>query len=115
MGRWMRTDFDAFWDDYPRKIGRLAAEKSYVKARIRASASDILAGLARSKRHWTDPKYIPYPATWLNQGRWMDEYEPQRPTSAPWTCPHLEICSHRAMCESKNIIGPEKYPMRQAS
>lgn len=31
----------------------------------------------------------------------------------PWSCPHLEQCSHRQMCEYKLILGPERYPVRQ--
>ncbi len=74
------TDFDAFWIAFPRKIGKLAAMKSYDRAKKIASAAIILAGVAR----YADlkPEYADYchPATWLNQGRWMDEPDsvPQR-------------------------------------
>ncbi len=72
------TDFDAFWCRYPRRIGKLAALKAYVKARKLASSEDILQGVDRYLEH--KPVYADYchPATWLNQGRWMDEHEERR-------------------------------------
>lgn len=33
----------------------------------------IMDGLRKWKRAWDDPKYIPYPATWLNNHRWEAE------------------------------------------
>jgi hypothetical protein len=35
----------------------------------------ILAGLERAKLGWrdTEPEFVPHPATWLNQERWLDE------------------------------------------
>ena len=35
-------------------------------------------------------------------------------SSAPWSCPHVDRCAHRAMCESKTLIGPSKYPVKKA-
>lgn len=68
------TDFDVFWQRYPRRIGRIAAQKAYVKARKTATADDIIAGVDRYIAH--KPQYADFchPTTWLNQGRWMDEY-----------------------------------------
>jgi hypothetical protein len=34
------------------------------------------------------------------------------PSHAPWECPHVESCSHRAMCDHK-LNMPAKYPVRQ--
>jgi len=35
----------------------------------------------KRSRQWveSDGKYIPHPATWLNQGRWDDEVDPRPP------------------------------------
>lgn len=68
------TDFESFWASFPRRVGKLAAQKAYAKARRSASASDILAGVRRYVAH--KPHYADFchPTTWLNQGRWMDEY-----------------------------------------
>lgn len=80
------SEFDAFWSAYPRKVGKLAAMNAYVKARRLASAAEILAGVENYKRHLPeDVRFIPHASTFLNQGRWMDEYEePQQPASFDW-------------------------------
>jgi len=65
--------FEAFWKTFPRHVGKLAALKAYTKARTIATAEEILDGVERYKR--TKPPYADwcFPATFLNQGRWMDE------------------------------------------
>jgi hypothetical protein len=50
-------------------------------------------------------------ATNGGRGSHKDDAQP----AVPWSCPHVDRCSHRAMCESKTVIGPEKYPVRAAS
>lgn len=69
------TDFLAFWAAYPRRVGKLDAEKAYEKARRRASADEILAGVEIYKRNKPEYADWAHPSTWLNKGRWMDEYE----------------------------------------
>lgn len=65
-------EFELFWSQYPRKVGKLAAQRALKKALKRSKLSEIINGLKRHKFS-DDPQYIPYPATWLNAGRWMDE------------------------------------------
>lgn len=70
--------FDSFWTAYPKKVGKGAAEKAW-----RALGPDnellqqILHALEwqRQQDQWTKDggQFIPYPSTWLNQKRWMDE------------------------------------------
>jgi hypothetical protein len=104
------TAFDVFWEKYPRKVGKLDAQKAYTKALKLATPEDILAGVERSVKHWTDPRFIPYPATWLNGGRWMDEVpESSKSFRALWVCPHVDRCSHRDMCDTARFLGkPER-------
>lgn len=70
--------FARFWEAYPNKVGKAAAEKAYAAACRKIDGPDppslILAGVerARSSRSWIDG-YIPHPTTWLNQGRWDDQ------------------------------------------
>lgn len=68
------TEFDAFWTNYPRRIGRLDAQKAYAKARTQASAAEILDGVTRYIAN--KPSYADWahPGTWLRAGRWMDDY-----------------------------------------
>lgn len=80
--------FDEFWDLYPSKIGKKVAVRSYGAAVSELGGEDpegvILNGLRRALPGWSSGKFIPNPATWLNQGRWEDEpakAAPYRPDS----------------------------------
>lgn len=78
--RVLPSEFDRFWEKYPRKIGRLAAVKAYEKARQLATADDILAGVERYLEHLPDePRFICHAQTFCNQGRWMDSYDTPKP------------------------------------
>jgi hypothetical protein len=70
--------FDAFWSAYPNKVGKDAAIKAFEKRNPDdALTEQMIATIAvqRGSPKWTKDggEYIPNPATWLNQGRWMDE------------------------------------------
>ena len=69
----MPSRFDEFWAAYPRKVGKIAAEKAYRKAVKLASHDEIMDGVRRYLK--AKPAYADWchPATWLCQGRWMDE------------------------------------------
>jgi 5-methylcytosine-specific restriction endonuclease McrA len=79
------SDFDAFWDQYPRKVGKDAARKAYNSAIRRASPEQIRSALIC--QIWPENRqFIPHPVTWLNQGRWQDDpaaaaSEPQKSSS----------------------------------
>jgi hypothetical protein len=70
--------FAEFYDAYPRKIGRKAAEKKFRTAVKTVDPQVIIDAAHRfaTAQARADPKFIPHPATWLNQGRWDDEDEP---------------------------------------
>lgn len=70
-------DFDAFWAEVPRKVGRGAAEKSYRAALKKTDHDTLIAGIRRyaEERAGKDRQYTVHPATWLNQERWADEPE----------------------------------------
>ena len=74
--------FDAFWAEYPRKEGKGAARKAWLKAVKTSEADAIQTGLQAQlpKFAATDRKFIPMPATWLNQERWTDEITNPKPT-----------------------------------
>jgi hypothetical protein len=66
------TLFDLFWERYPRKVGKPFALKAWNASLNRgASVETIMSGLAQY-RFSPDPKFIPHPATFLNQDRWND-------------------------------------------
>ena len=79
--------FNQFWYEYPKKKAKLAAMKAWAKLKPDDELFDaIMLGLrrARASIEWKREggRFIPHPATFLNQGRWEDEYLPseQQPT-----------------------------------
>lgn len=78
-------DFDAWWEQYPKKLGKDAARRSWTKAttgKHRATAELLITKIGEHKRFWkhngTEDQFIPYPATWLNGRRWEDELTPPK-------------------------------------
>jgi hypothetical protein len=72
--------FDEFWQAYPRRVGKIAAEKAYAKALTAGASPDLLISGAKfyaMEKKLTDPQYVKHPATWLNAGCWQDEPDPQ--------------------------------------
>ena len=80
------TDFDDFWAAYPRKEGKLDAEKAYAQARKRATADAILAGvMLYAQTCPQERRFQKLPAGWLRAGRWLDELPGVRRTqTADW-------------------------------
>ncbi len=69
--------FDEFWQKYPRRIGKLAARKAFIAAikNHGATLDQLLDGVERYVRHKPGYADWAYPASWLNAGRWADEYD----------------------------------------
>lgn len=70
--------FEEFWREYPKKIGKGAAERAWKKIQPDKKLIDeILSALRAVKQtdQWRreNGQYIPNPSTWLNQRRWEDE------------------------------------------
>lgn len=81
-------EFDRFWAEYPRKVGKQAAIKAYDKALKITSQEQILQGikLLRTETAGKEVNFIPHPATWLNDGRWDDEPSQTKPAAnSPWS------------------------------
>jgi len=76
--------FTKFWQAYPRKVGKGAAEKAWLK--LKPDLQIVLSALAWQSRQdgWTKEQgaFIPHPATYLNQRRWEDE-KPATTTTQP--------------------------------
>lgn len=76
------TRFEAFWERYPKKVGKGDAEKAFARHkpddRLMHEISRALAWQVGQPGWLKDGgKFIPNPATWLNQRRWEDEpFEP---------------------------------------
>ena len=68
--------FTEFWKAYPKKVGKGEAHKAFVKV-PKSAWTKLIPAVEQQKQsqQWQkdDGRYIPNPATWLNQGRWDDE------------------------------------------
>jgi predicted phage replisome organizer len=72
------SSFISFWKTYPNKVGKDAAWNAWKKRKGSLPDIDfILTAIEKQKKSaaWVKEsgQYIPNPATWINQGRWMDE------------------------------------------
>jgi hypothetical protein len=77
------SEFENWWQQYPKRVGKLKAEQAYSAAKKKATADELLEGASRyaAERAGQDPKYTKHPTTWLNAGGWLDEpQQPSRPT-----------------------------------
>ncbi len=65
--------FELFWEKYPIKNGKSKAEDAWKKHK--PNIDDVLKTLSWQKntKQWFDKKFVPYPATYINQKRWLDE------------------------------------------
>lgn len=89
--------FTDFWDAYPRKVGRVQAERTWQRMKDREREAAMM-GLELWKQtvQWETEhgKFIPYGSTFLNQRRYLDEL------------------SGEARREGRNAIRPSK-PMNR--
>lgn len=78
-GETPESSFAGFWSVYPRRVGKGAAETAWKKAVRVTSAEAIIAGLERQLPNLValagkdGGRFVPHPATWLNQKRWEDD------------------------------------------
>jgi len=78
--------FESFWLAYPKKTGKESARKWWLAQKPSGALhTKMLTAIGAQKvsLQWLreDGRFIPNPATWLNQGRWDDE-EPDVPRNA---------------------------------
>ena len=70
------ADFNRFYAVYPRKVARLDAEKAWMQMTRQYDPADIIRGAEKFARlmasEGKEQQFIPYPASWLRAGRWMD-------------------------------------------
>ena len=80
--------FENFWQQYPRKIGKLTAKRSWEKL-SQENQQKALEAIVEHRKYWsakgTDWEFIPHASTWLNQERFEDELvvENKKPP-LPW-------------------------------
>jgi hypothetical protein len=81
----LARDFKTFYAAYPKKKAPADAEKAFAKVDV---AIDVLLAAIASQRASDDwikdgGRYIPYPATWLNQRQWENAVEVALATVPP--------------------------------
>lgn len=64
--------FDEFWNLYPRKTAKKAAEKSWCRMK-EGEQKEAISYLTKKPFANELTKYIPHPSTFLNGERWNDE------------------------------------------
>jgi len=83
--------FEQFWQHYPRKIAKRAAQAAFNRL-SKQEQSDAIEAIEQHVAYWklkgTEIDFICHATTWLNQGRWEDildmtPKELKRP-SLPW-------------------------------
>jgi len=75
--------FNEFYEAYPKKRGRAAAQKAFTKIKPSADLFEsIMTALKQQKdqSEWlrNGGQFVPMPATWLNGRRWEDELAPTK-------------------------------------
>ena len=70
-----RKEFHIFWEVYPRKIGMANAEKAWIKHKPNIDLVLKTLTWQKESKDWfaDNGKFIPYPTTWINAQRWLDE------------------------------------------
>lgn len=110
------ASFEAWWNAYPRKVGKAAAFRAWTKAGRRImgehgcskpeaaqrllAAAQAFAGSPKAKG-----EFCPHPATWLNQGRYDDD-------PAEWMDSRSEPLPKRKGVNlgALDLSGPEQQP-----
>lgn len=73
--------FDRFWSAYPKKRSKGDAEKAFKSVKPSEQLVDAMIaaiGRAKTSADWRKDggQFIPHPATWLRDRRWLDEQDP---------------------------------------
>ena len=83
--------FGEFWKAYPRKVGKDAALRRWKKLKpSKEVVAQMVAaiGVQMRSEQWRKDggQFIPYPATWLHEGRWKDGETAVASNAAATTC-----------------------------
>jgi hypothetical protein len=68
-------EFESFWQAYPRKEGKGAALKAWETKRPPLAETLNALSWQKKSQQWVkdNGQYIPLPATYINQTRWLDQ------------------------------------------
>jgi DNA-binding FadR family transcriptional regulator len=67
--------FHAFWETYPRKVGKYLAAKAFEKSTKEIETKELIKATKRfAESHKnTEERFIPHASSWLNGKRYFDE------------------------------------------
>lgn len=84
------TGFAQFWKLYPKKVGKVKAEKAWRKLKPDAALAQLIIADLKTRAWATDPQFIPYPSTFLNGKRWEDQPDSLTVTAAQDSMPSAD-------------------------
>lgn len=78
-------DFKTFYAAYPKKKAPADAERAFAKVDVAIEVLLTAIAEQRKSEDWQKDRgrYIPYPATWLNQRQWENATEPAASATVP--------------------------------
>lgn len=100
--RWADDAFSQWWKNYPRKVGKAAAQREWNKIRPTPELVEkMLTALEWqiAQPEWQDLQYVPHGRTYLHNERWDDE-PPKRASVAKAEPYHWRTCTHSPKCGS---------------
>jgi len=68
------SDFEAFWDEYGKKLSRGSALRAFKTAMKKTTIAEMIQAIqAQKNTHVWRSGYQPHAATWLNQEQWTND------------------------------------------
>lgn len=106
--------FERFYEAYPRKRARGAAEKAFAKLGPDDAEVELMRNaIARLQQagEWVDPKFIPHPASWLNAKGWLDQVQ------IAYTAEEVEVIEafNAALGEQLGVVSLAPYAAERAA
>ena len=69
----MESEFDKWWEIYPRKVGKKEAKRKFVIALRKVKLKKLMSATRKYAELQNDIQFTAYPSTWLYQERWDDD------------------------------------------
>jgi hypothetical protein len=97
--------FDRFWDSYPKKVGKKPCKAIW--KRVQPSADEIIADVKErvSRDSQWKAGYIPNPQTYLNQERWDDAIQTDKPKTG-YEKPDVQSQSFEKFNPDADVVVP---------
>jgi hypothetical protein len=101
--------FDEFYLPYPKKLSKGDAQKEWLKLtdEQKQEAIDALPNHIKYWEYKNEPKFIPYPGSWLSKKRWEDVLDESQTTAGPRLKPEFrnyKDWEDKTKGETENIV-----------